>query len=148
MEKSMFFAFSHFKYFFVTHGHIPAIFNFLDLILSQLSHSHIHIHIHIPKHIFEVWKQNQKFILYYGKVREIYLTSVKKVNILSILGTTICLTDKKRLQPFIIFREILKAVCLSFDLVPKLIQKSFQTREQIFVQCCDTMVGAYACKAS
>ena len=38
-EKSMFFAFSHFNLFFGTHGHIPAIFNFLDLMLSALSHS-------------------------------------------------------------------------------------------------------------
>ena len=37
--RSMFFAFSHFNNFFVTHGHIPAIFNFLDLILSELSHN-------------------------------------------------------------------------------------------------------------
>ena len=35
----MFLAFSHFNNFFVTHGHIPAIFNFLDLILSELSNS-------------------------------------------------------------------------------------------------------------
>ena len=33
-------------------------------------------------------------------------------------------------------------------LVPKLIQKSFLTREQQFVQHCETKVGADACKAS
>jgi hypothetical protein len=32
--KSMFFAFSHFNNFFVTHGHIPATFNLLYLMLS------------------------------------------------------------------------------------------------------------------
>ncbi len=37
--KSMFIAYSHFNNFFVTHGHIPAIFNFLDITLSELSHS-------------------------------------------------------------------------------------------------------------
>ena len=37
---------------------------------------------------------------------------------------------------------------LSFDCVPKLIQKSFQTREQQFVQRCETKVGADACKGS
>ena len=35
----MFFAFSHFNNFFGTHGHIPAILNYLDLLLSALSHS-------------------------------------------------------------------------------------------------------------
>ena len=35
----MFFAFSHFNNLFGTHDYIPAIFNFLDLMLSALSHS-------------------------------------------------------------------------------------------------------------
>jgi hypothetical protein len=35
----MLFAFSHINNFFDTHGHIPAIFNFLDRMLSALSHS-------------------------------------------------------------------------------------------------------------
>ena len=56
--------------------------------------------------------------------------------------------EKIRLQTSIFFLEILKAVCLSFDCVPKLIQKSFQTREQQFVQRCETKVGADACKGS
>ena len=33
-KKDFFFAFSHFNNFFVILGHIPAIFKFLDLILS------------------------------------------------------------------------------------------------------------------
>ena len=37
--KSMLFAFFHFKNFFVTPGHIQAIFNFWDPILPELSHS-------------------------------------------------------------------------------------------------------------
>ena len=37
--KRMFFFFSHFNNFFVTHGHIPSVLNFLDLILSELSHN-------------------------------------------------------------------------------------------------------------
>ena len=36
---SMFFACSHFNNFFGTHGHIPALFNFFNLMLSALSHS-------------------------------------------------------------------------------------------------------------
>ena len=47
-----------------------------------------------------------------------------------------------------IFLEILKAVCLSFDWVPKLIPISFQTMEQKLVQHCETKVDADACKAS
>ena len=35
----LFFFHPHFNNFLVTHGHTPAIFNFLDLILSELSHS-------------------------------------------------------------------------------------------------------------
>jgi hypothetical protein len=46
------------------------------------------------------------------------------------------------------FWGILKAVCLSFDWVTKLIQKSFQTWEQQFVQRSETKVGADDCKAS
>ena len=38
-EKVCFFAFSNFNTFFGTRGHIPAIFNLLDLMLSALSHS-------------------------------------------------------------------------------------------------------------
>ena len=37
--KSMFVASFHFNNFFVTHGHIPATFNLLHLMLSTLSHS-------------------------------------------------------------------------------------------------------------
>ena len=43
---------------------------------------------------------------------------------------------------------ILKAVCLSFDLVLKLIQKFFPTMEQKLVQRCETEVVADACNAS
>ena len=45
------------------------------------------------------------------------------------------------------FLEILKAVCLSVNWVPKLIQKSFQTMEQKLVQRCETKVVADACNA-
>ena len=53
-----------------------------------------------------------------------------------------------KLQTSIFFLQILKAVCFSFNWVPKLIQKSFQTRQQQFVQRCETKVGADACKGS
>ena len=45
------------------------------------------------------------------------------------------------------FIEILKAVCLSIDLVLELIQKSFPTIEQKIVQRCETKVVADACNA-
>ena len=38
-QKSVFIAFPHFNNFFGTHGHIPAIFLFLDLMLAVPSHS-------------------------------------------------------------------------------------------------------------
>ena len=46
------------------------------------------------------------------------------------------------------FLEILKAVCLSVDLVPKLIQKFFTIMEQKLVQRCETEIVADACNAS
>ena len=46
------------------------------------------------------------------------------------------------------FLEILKAVCLSVDLVPKLIQKLFPEMEQKLVQRCETEIVANACNAS
>jgi hypothetical protein len=44
--------------------------------------------------------------------------------------------------------EILKAVYLSVDWVPKLIQKFFPTMEQKLVQRCETEIVADACNAS
>ena len=41
----------------------------------------------IPEHIFKVWKQIRKLILYSGKIKETYLTWVKKAQILSFLRT-------------------------------------------------------------
>ena len=46
------------------------------------------------------------------------------------------------------FLEILKAVCLSANWVPKLIQKCFQTIKQKLVQRSETKVVADACNAS
>ena len=46
------------------------------------------------------------------------------------------------------FLEILKAVCLSVDLVPNLVQKFIPTMEQKLVQRCETEVVADACNAS
>ena len=101
----------------------------------------------ISEHIFNIWKPIRKLVLQYGKVQETYITSVKKAQILSSSRTKSCLTEKLSLQtPF--FLEILKAVCLTFDLVPKLIQISFQAMEQKLVQRCETKVNADACKSS
>jgi membrane protease YdiL (CAAX protease family) len=41
----------------------------------------------IPEHIFKIWKPIWKLILYSGKVKETYFTSVKKAQILSFLRT-------------------------------------------------------------
>ena len=46
------------------------------------------------------------------------------------------------------FLEILRAVCLSVDWVPNLIQKSFPTMEQKLVQRSETEIVADACNAS
>ena len=46
------------------------------------------------------------------------------------------------------YREIQKAVGLTFDWVPKLIQKFVPTMEQKLVQRCETEVVADACNAS
>ena len=66
---------------------------------------------------------------------------------MSFLGTKSC-RKKKIWLKITIFLEILKAVYLSVDWVPKLIQKSFPTWEQKLVQRCKTMVVADACNAS
>ena len=97
------------------------------LIFETECYQHYHIaKAHsIPKPIFKVWKPNRKLVLYYGKVKETNFTSVKKANILSFLGTKRCRTEKLRLKPHNFFLEILKAVCLSIDWAPKLIQINF-----------------------
>ena len=64
-----------------------------------------------------------------------------------ILGTKSRWKEKQRKQTKF-FLEILKAVCFSLDLLPKLIQKSFQTMEQKLVERCETKVVADACNAS
>ena len=59
-EKVCVFAIFHFNNLFVTPGHIPALLNFLDPILSELSHSQSPS---IPEHIFKIWKPIRKLIL-------------------------------------------------------------------------------------
>ena len=46
------------------------------------------------------------------------------------------------------FLEILKAVCLSVDWVPKLIKNFFQSVEQKLVQRCETEIVVDDCNAS
>ena len=67
---------------------------------------------------------------------------------MSFLKTKSGLTEKQSLQTSFLFLEILKAVCLTFDWVPKLVQISFQAMEQKLVQCCESKVDADAFKAS
>ena len=80
-------------------------------------------------------------------MKESFFTSVKKANKNNFLGTKSCPKEKLRIQTTF-FLEILRAVCLSVDWVPKLVQKSFQTMEQKSVQRCETKVVADACNAS
>ena len=47
-----------------------------------------------------------------------------------------------------LFLEILKAVCLSVNLLPKLIKKFFPKLEQQLVQRCETEIVVNACNAS
>ena len=82
-----------------------------------------------------------------AKLRSPFSLQLKKAKILSFLETKNCLKEKLRLQTTIFF-EILIAVCISVDWVPKLIKKSFPTMEQKFVQRCETKVVADACNVS
>ena len=83
MKKVLFFAVSHFNYFFVTHDHIPSMFNLLDQNYHKAKAPIIPNYIHA----FEIWKPNRKLLLYYGKVKETYFTLGKKVKLLLFLGT-------------------------------------------------------------
>ena len=74
---------------------------FFDLILSELSHSQSSS---ILKHIFKVWKQKRKLILYYGKVKETYFPSFKAAKQVSFLGTKSYMTKTIELQTSIFFR--------------------------------------------
>ena len=84
----------------------------------------------------------------------------KKIGFLGILGPPYCgigatirIGREMLCLPYAgFFLDILKAACLSFDWVPKLIQKSFQTMEHKLVQRCETkalifqLIGPGFCK--
>ena len=79
----MFFTFSHFHYFFVTHGHKPAIFNFFNRNLSDLWHSLSPQHSKTYLQGLETKPKTYLYIIiYYGKVKETYLISVIRAKIL------------------------------------------------------------------
>ena len=59
----------------------------------------------ILKHIFKAWKPKRELILYYGKVKETYLTSVKIAKKNSFLGTKRGPTKKIRLITSFFFRD-------------------------------------------
>ena len=120
--KKYVFAFYHFNNFFGTDGHIPAIFNFLDLILSSLSHSQS--------------PQNSKTYL------ESLETKICKFWVLKAVWR-----KNYDYKPQFFF-EILKAVCPSVDWVPKLIHKILPTMDQKLVQQCETEIVADVCNAS
>ena len=65
---------------------------------------------------------------------------------MSFEGTKSCQKEKLRLQTTIIL-EIMNALCLSVNWVPKLIQKRCQIMEQKLVLHCETKVVVNACNA-
>ena len=119
--------------FFVAPGHIPAIFDLWDPILSELSHSQNPQHFRTYLQYLET-NTETRFIVWqsYGNLFHFSQLSDGKIIISN--------------PNF--FLEILKAVGLTFDWVPKLFQISFQAMEQKLVQRCETMVDADACMAS
>ena len=95
MKKTMLFAFSHLNNFFGTHGRIPSVSNFLDLMLSVLSHSESPQHSKIYLQSSETKPETH---LYYSKVKDTFFTSFKKAKIWYFLGTKSCLKEKLCLQ--------------------------------------------------
>ena len=77
------------------------------LIFETECYQHYHIaKAHsISKYTFKVEKPNRKLILFYAKVKETFLTSVKKAKTLSFFGTKSCLKEKLWLQTTIFFRD-------------------------------------------
>ena len=71
----MFFAFSLFNNFFGTNGHIPAIFNFVDLMLLVLLHSQNPQH---SKTYLQSLETKPEIILCYGKVEEAFFPFIWK----------------------------------------------------------------------
>ena len=69
-----------------------------------------------------------------------------KIFFLSFEGTKSRWKEKLRLQTTIIL-EIINALCLSVNWVPKLIQKSCQIMEKKLVLHCETKVVVNACNA-
>ena len=143
--KSMFFAFPHFKNFFGTHGHIPAIFNFWDRMISALSHSQSPQHFKTYLQSLET-KPETHFILCQSQ-GNLFSLQLKRPKFCHFLGLKAVWRKNYDYKPQF-FLEILKAVCLSVDWVPKLIQNFFPTMEQKLVQRCETEIIADACNAS
>ena len=139
--KSMFFWFFHFNNFFVTPGQIPAIFNLQDQIFFRT--------LTQPKppafqNISSIFgNQYGKSFYSMAKLRKPIWLQSKRPKFRYFLGQK---AVWRKIQFF--FIDILKAVCLTFDGVPKLIQISFQAMEQKLVQRCETKVDVDACKAS
>ena len=142
--KKYVFCFFHFNNFFVTPGHIQAIFNFQDPILPELSHSQSRQHSRTYLQNLET-NTETNFIVWQSQGNLIHF-SKKCPNF--VVFKDLKLSDGQTIIANPIFLEILKAVCLSFDWVPKLIQISFQTMEQKLAQRCETKVDGDACKAS
>ena len=143
-EKVCFFAFSHFNNFFGTHGHIPAILNFWDRMLSALSHSQSPQHFKTYLQSLETKPETHFFM---PKSRKPFSLQLKRPKFCHFLGLK-AVWRKNYGYKTQFFLEILKAVCLSVNWAPKLIQIFFPTMEQKLVQRCETEIVADACNAS
>ena len=141
----MFLAFSHFNNFFGTHGHIPAIFNFFDLLLSALSHSQSPQHSKKYLQSLET-KPWTHFVLWQSQ-GNFFSLQLKRPKFFNFWGIKAVWRKNYDYKPQF-FLEILKAVCLCVDWVPKLIQNFFSIMEQKLVQRCETEIVADACNAS
>ena len=96
--KSMFFVLSHFNNFFGTHGHIPAIFNFWDLMVSALLHSRSPQHSKKYLQSLEI-KPDSLFILWQSQ-GNLFLLQLERPKI---VGTKSCLKKKLWLQTTFFF---------------------------------------------
>ena len=81
-----------------------------------------------------------------AKLRKHFSLQLKRPKFCNFWGLK--LSEGKTKIQTIFFLEILKAVCLSVDWVPKLIQNFFPTMEQELVQRCETEIVVDACIAS
>ena len=110
-------------------------------------HYHIAKAHSISKHTFKVWKPKGNSFYIRPKSRKPFSLELKRPRFCHFLGLK-AVWRKNYDYKSQFFLEILKAVCLSVDWVPKLIQKFFPTMKQKLVQRCETDIVADTCNAS